>query len=430
MNAGALVAVDAALVAVVLRVVGEGFGDRLVGLDAVVDARVEEGASDVGVAAADACVGAVEPVAERWDTAWPRVPAASPASAAPMITSARTRAAIWTSFPKRGQFTTSGVMMVPTMDRIGRYVPDAKIGTGAFAAVWRAHDVELDVPVAIKVLAEHWVDDLDVRDRFVREARLLRTLGGERIVAVHDIGELDDGRPYFVMDLADAGTLADLVKTPAPPREALRLAVEACDAVETLHQAGTLHRDIKPSNLLLRRGRDGRPHVLLADLGLAKDLSELSRITVTAGSPGYMAPEQAAGTFDHRADVYALGAVTVALLSGRPPYPDEKSVASVVARPRTRRPEPVAHQAGLSPALDEVLTRTLSMDPDERPASAAELGRALREFMGEDAHAAARPVAKVVAARGPAVGAGTWLAALVVFAVVTGLTWWVWTLLD
>ena len=175
------------------------------------------------------------------------------------------------------------------MKQIGRYRLDAVEGFGAFATVWRGFDTELEIPVAIKLLAENWAHHADVRERFLAEARLLRRIDDPRVVRVHDIGTHED-RPFFVMDFVAGGTVADRVEA-GSAEDALRLAIESARAVQVLHEAGVLHRDVKPSNLLV--GEDER--VLVADLGSAKRLAEASGVTVTTGTPAYMAPEQARG---------------------------------------------------------------------------------------------------------------------------------------
>ncbi|MFD0535005.1 serine/threonine-protein kinase [Actinomadura luteofluorescens] len=204
----------------------------------------------------------------------------------------------------------------------GRYRIDGHLGSGGFASVWRGHDPDLDSPVAIKILAGHWTLRTDVRDRFVQEARLLRRADSHRLVQVFDIGELPDGRPYFVMTYADRGTLAErLAAGPLPPGEALRTAQEIIRGVQELHDLGIVHRDLKPSNVLLRSAPGGGERVMIADLGIARTGEHLSRLTLPAGSPGYMAPEQTQvdGAPDRRADVYGLGALTHHLLTGEPP---------------------------------------------------------------------------------------------------------------
>lgn len=211
-----------------------------------------------------------------------------------------------------------------SLERIGRYRLDRRLGAGGFGVVWLAHDDDLDATVALKVLSDNWVDHLDVRERFLAEARLLRKADSNRVVQVYDIGELPDGRPYFVMEYADGGTLADLVEAgPLPVAEALRLTALAARGAAALHTAGIVHRDIKPSNVLLRTTPDGTDRVLLADLGLAKSLAQASGLTMAAGSAGYTPPEQArpGSGIDARADVYSLGALGYHLVTGSVPGP-------------------------------------------------------------------------------------------------------------
>ncbi len=155
------------------------------------------------------------------------------------------------------------------------------------------------------------------------------------------------------------------------------------DAVQVLHDAGVIHRDVKPSNLLVD-DRVTPPRVVVSDLGSAKLLAEASGVTVTTGTPAYMAPEQihqSAG-FDSRADVYAAAAVTYHLLSGHPAFPD-RTVAEVVERRTDSRPPPVASRLGQPAALDRLLARSLSWDPARRPATAAEFARELEHLLDD-----------------------------------------------
>ncbi|WP_052357923.1 serine/threonine-protein kinase [Actinomadura welshii] len=221
----------------------------------------------------------------------------------------------------------------------GRYRIDRLLGSGGFASVWLGHDPELDSPVAIKILAEHWTLRTDVRDRFVQEARLLRRADSHRLVQVFDIGELPDGRPYFVMTYADRGTLAErLAGGPLPPAEALRTAREISLGVQELHDLGVVHRDLKPSNVLLRSAPGGGERLMISDLGIARTEDHLSSLTLPAGSPGYMAPEQTQvdGAPDRRADIYGLGALTHHLLTGEPPAVPARPPGDT--RPATRPP--------------------------------------------------------------------------------------------
>ncbi|WP_210587205.1 serine/threonine-protein kinase [Streptomyces sp. GESEQ-35] len=244
-----------------------------------------------------------------------------------------------------------------SVERIGRYRLERRLGTGAFGTVWLAHDDDLEAPVALKVLADNWAHRLDVRERFLSEARMLRRAGSDRVVQVYDIGELPDGRPYFVMEYADGGTLADLLtEGPLAVPEALRLTASAARGAAALHEAGIVHRDIKPSNVLLRTSPGGAWRVLLADLGLAKSLAEASGLTLAAGSAGYRPPEQAGpgAGIDARADVYSLGAVGYHLVTGTVPGEPGQVVPPLRLRP------------DLDPGVQRALLRALEPDRGRR----------------------------------------------------------------
>ncbi len=234
------------------------------------------------------------------------------------------------------------------------------LGSGAFATVLLAHDDALDAPVAVKVLAENWAHRLDVHERFLQEAQILRRCDSPAVVQVYDLGELDDGRPYFVMTHADRGTLADrLADGPVDVATALRYASGAAAGLAALHEIGVIHRDVKPSNVLLRTGRGGEERVLVADLGMAKEAARASGFTLTAGTPGYMAPEQVTGEgLGVQADVYGLGVLLHELLTGRAPGTGD---------PDDDLPEEIA----------AVLRRALAPDPAERFADAGEFAAAL-----------------------------------------------------
>ncbi|GAA2193279.1 serine/threonine-protein kinase [Micromonospora lupini] len=287
--------------------------------------------------------------------------------------------------------------------RIGPYAIERLLGVGSFATVWLGYDPVLDARVAIKVLAENWSHDLRVRERFLDEARLLRRLEHERLIRVHTVGDLPDGRPYAVLAWADGGSLRDRLATgdlPAPT--ALRLLGEICAGVAVLHRHGVVHRDLTPGNVLFRSAGPDDPdaeQVLIADLGLAKALAAASGLTARAGTPGYMAPEQddPGAVVDTRADVYGLGRLGIRLLAAGPPdtHPPRPgpqtdlrlrahvpaAVAAVLARataydPADRYPDAAALRAALTRASDPMrpVAPTRASDPAARPVEATRAG--------------------------------------------------------
>ncbi|GAA4685500.1 serine/threonine-protein kinase [Nocardioides nanhaiensis] len=249
-------------------------------------------------------------------------------------------------------------------ERLGRLRRVERLGVGGFASVWLYHDAELRSDVAVKALADNWAQRLDVRERFVEEARILRRADSDHIVRVYDVGEAD-GTPYFVMSYADRGSLGPLVEAgrPVDPGRVLDLVEQAADGLRVLHGLGVVHRDITPHNLLLRTsGTDGGERLLVADLGVAKALLHASGLTQVVGTPAYMAPEQATGEpIDVRADVHALGAVAYHLLTGHPAR--RGSVAEVA---RALPPRPADELAELPPGVGAVLARALAPEPGHR----------------------------------------------------------------
>ncbi|WP_370291580.1 serine/threonine-protein kinase [Nocardioides sp.] len=263
-------------------------------------------------------------------------------------------------------------------ERLGRLRRVERLGAGAFATVWLYHDDDLDSPVAVKALADNWAQRLDVRERFVEEARILRRADADHVVRVYDIGDHEQ-TPYFVMTYADRGTLADLLEpgVPLDPARVVDLITQAGAGVAALHRSGVIHRDLAPRNLLLASAPGGGEQVLVADLGLAKAIAQASGLTQVVGTPAYMAPEQARGEgLDLRADVHALAAVAYHLLTGRPVR--EGGLAALGA---PVLPPPPSRLVTVPPAVDDVLLRALAIDPADRwpdvPTFVAALQRAL-----------------------------------------------------
>ncbi|SCL54335.1 serine/threonine-protein kinase [Micromonospora chersina] len=262
-------------------------------------------------------------------------------------------------------------MTAPT--RIGAYRVERLLGTGSFATVWLAYDPALDGRVAIKVLAENWSHDLRVRERFLDEARLLRRLDHDRLVRVHTVGELPDGRPYAVLAWADGGSLRDrLARGALPAAEAVTLLDEIAAGVAVLHRHGVVHRDLAPGNILFRSW-PGAERVLIADLGLAKALAAASGLTARAGTPGYMAPEQddPLAVVDTRADVFGLGRLGLRLLG------DAEVSAGAREDGRAGRELPRL-RAGVPPGVAAVLRTATAARPADRYPDAAAFRAALR----------------------------------------------------
>ncbi len=248
--------------------------------------------------------------------------------------------------------------------RLGRYAVRRRIGSGGFATVWLAYDDQLDSPVAVKVLAENWTEDLAVRQRFVEEGRFLRKVESPYVVSVYDAGELDDGRPYLVMSYADQGTLADRMEVEGlTPAQALEVIRQVGSGLQALHEHGVLHRDVKPANVLFRTV-DDRVRAMVADLGLGKALDVSSRLTMIAGTPSFVAPEQAQGEpLDPRADQYSLAALSYLMLAGRAPYAHASLAAAAAPSP----PPPLATGDSEFPEeVDGVVRRGLAVDREDR----------------------------------------------------------------
>jgi serine/threonine protein kinase len=263
--------------------------------------------------------------------------------------------------------------------RLGRLERVDRLGSGGFATVWLYHDTELDSDVAVKALAENWSQRLDVRERFLEEARILRRADSDHIVRVYDIGEAD-GTPYFVMTYADLGSLSRELEPglPLPVPRVVDLVSQAGAGLAVLHQHGVVHRDIKPHNLLLRSGGSAGDKLLVADLGVAKAMLHASGLTQVVGTPAYMAPEQATGgTFDARADVHALAAVAYQMLTGR--LARDGSIAELAHATLPTAP------SRLNPALpadvDEVLLRSLDPAPAARYSSIEAFADAFRSAL-------------------------------------------------
>ncbi|MEU4390359.1 serine/threonine-protein kinase [Kribbella sp. NPDC023855] len=249
--------------------------------------------------------------------------------------------------------------------RIGRYSLVRRVGAGGFATVWLARDEQLDAEVAVKILSDNWIDEDDVRRRFLAEGRFLRRVDSPHVVGVHDVGETEDGRPYLVLTYADGGSLADRIKAgPLEIADAVDIITQVGSGLKQLHARGVLHRDVKPANVLFRTDESG-DRAMLGDLGLGKSLETVSQLTMPGGTPAYVAPEQVMGDrLDHRADLYSLGAVAYAAFTGQAPH----GLISLGAVMRIESPPPSMStlRDDVPDAIDAVVRRALEPDRDKR----------------------------------------------------------------
>jgi hypothetical protein len=289
-----------------------------------------------------------------------------------------------------------------TLARIGRFQVERTLGAGSFATVWLARDEDLDGWVAIKLLAENWSLNEDARRRFLEEARALRHLDNDRIVRVYEVGRLDDGRPYMVMEYADRGSLEDRMRLRAQlgerfnAREALDVSIELAECLMSVHASRIVHRDVKPSNVLFRSirreqqeaaRRAGRPapgeRMVLGDFGIARRLEGALAHTMVVGSPHYMSPEQGdpvrSGTADYRSDVYSAAAILYELLAGQVPLAFASVTELQRASPDRRAPSIRGIRADVPEHLAEAIHRGLAWEPAGRYATAWEWRDALIE---------------------------------------------------
>jgi serine/threonine-protein kinase len=288
--------------------------------------------------------------------------------------------------------------MNPT--QLGPYTIQSRLGRGGMGAVYEAYDTTTGKTVAVKVLASHLADDHGLRQRFDAEIDALKNLRHPGIVRLIAFGEQDD-QPYFAMELVRGKSLEQTLRSGRrfTWRETVAMAIEITRALKAAHDQGIVHRDLKPANLLViepqadeaaaqtgsadavaATGRDGIT-VKLADFGIAKLFGGVGHTALghVVGTAEYMAPEQAAGrSVDHRVDLYALGLVMFACLTGGPPFRGTQLTEVIDKQKRAIPPRVKSLVRDVPEELDELIARLLSKDPAQRPAGALALGRLLQ----------------------------------------------------
>lgn len=275
--------------------------------------------------------------------------------------------------------------------RVGDYVILEQVGIGGMGVVYAGMQPLIGKPVAIKVLRPEMARDPAQAERLFFEARAVAQIRHRGIIDIFTLGQLPDGRHYFVMEMLKGESLHELLvrRRSLSPTEALLILDEVLSALGAAHDAGLIHRDLKPSNVFLVTQSDGATFAKLLDFGLAKQSSSASGVTpqtrtdVFVGTPEYIAPEQArGGAVAPTTDIYSAGVLLFELLTGRLPFIASSPIDLVVQHLETPAPLPSAFIRGIPPALDELVRRMLAKVPEDRPSSAeevrAEISRILR----------------------------------------------------
>ncbi|HEY9788033.1 MAG TPA: serine/threonine-protein kinase [Candidatus Obscuribacterales bacterium] len=275
-----------------------------------------------------------------------------------------------------------------------RYKVEALIGKGAVGSVYRARQELLGRVVALKVLHGYLGADPESLVRFHREAKALSRLEHPHLLTLYDFGTTPDGQPFFVMDLLEGKTLANLIEQEAPLSIERTVAIfqQVCEALSEAHKKGVVHRDIKPGNIVVMEKEDIKEFVKLVDFSIAKisetgsDPVQLTVDGVICGSPAYMSPEQCrGGQVDRRSDIYSLAIVLFEALTGQRPFA-AKDLVSLMYMHVNDEPaliSEVAPERNFPAALVELVDRSLSKDPDKRPQTVEQFITELKRACGD-----------------------------------------------
>ena len=267
----------------------------------------------------------------------------------------------------------------------GKYQVVRELGRGGMGVVLAADHLQLQQTVAIKLM-KAGAGGVAL-ERFKREARLVARLQSHHVCRVLDVGALDSGEPFIVMEMLEGGDLGQVLdeRGAFTPQQVADYVLQALDAIGEAHLLGVVHRDLKPGNLFLTKGVDGAPFVKVLDFGISKAASQDDGLTATGeilGSPRFMAPEQMrkAKDVDTRADIWAIGAVMYELLTDRAAF-EAETVAELLVLILQEDPEPLSRlRPELPPGLVAVVERCLQKDAEDRFANVAELAMALEPF--------------------------------------------------
>ena len=270
--------------------------------------------------------------------------------------------------------------MLATGAILGDFRIEGEIGRGGMGVVYRAAQISLGRPVALKVISETLSDREDFRERFVRESRLAASLDHPNVIPVYAAGE-QDGVLYIAMRFVNGTDLRGLLAAEGAfdPARAAGVVAQVASALDAAHERGLVHRDVKPANVLVA-ARGGGEHTYLTDFGLTKRTASDSGLTAAGewvGTLDYVAPEQVRGEqVDGRADVYALGCVLYELLTGRVPFERDDDIAKLWAHISDAAPSPLDLAPDTPRGLASVAECCMEKDPDDRFETAGQMGRA------------------------------------------------------
>ncbi len=283
-------------------------------------------------------------------------------------------------------------MVEPGTMFLDKYRIERILGQGGMGIVAHAHHEELDRPVAIKFLLPEMLGSQDLVDRFRREAQAAVKLRSEHVCHVYDVGTLDSGAPYMVMEFLAGRDLSALLREQGrlAPGFAVDLLLQACEALAEAHALGIVHRDIKPANCFVTKGIDGVPMLKVLDFGISKSLvtdHNMTHSQAILGTPAYMSPEQleSSKNVDARADIWSLGVMLYQMVSGRKPFqaPGFPGLCLMV----TTQPPPPLNDVDLPNGFEAVIAHCLAKNPDARIANAAMLAQALAPYAATPMHA-------------------------------------------
>lgn len=286
-----------------------------------------------------------------------------------------------------------------------KYRVDRILGAGGMGVVVAATHVDLERPVAVKLIREELATDPGVVERLMLEARAAAKIKSDHVGRVLDVGKLENGVPYIVMEFLEGMDLCQMLEEtgPLPIKDAVDFVLQACEALSEAHLANIVHRDLKPENLFVSRLPDGSPHIKVLDFGISKQLGDSSRRQLTnpssaVGSPQYMAPEQMqARDVDLRVDIWALGAILYELITNHPAF-EGSSLPEVCIKVMGEEPPALSVYVPQVPdALQAVVTRCLTKDPNQRYAGIGDLVHDLAPFGSERSTQSRNRIAGVLA---------------------------------